>query len=58
LTRSGFDRRLLQPGDTVTIDAWPALDGSTRASGRMLALADGRRFDIHDRWMDVYIFQN
>jgi hypothetical protein len=56
LTRSGFDRRLLQPGDTVTIDVWLALDGSSRASGRMLALADGRRFDIHDGWMDVYTF--
>jgi hypothetical protein len=57
LTRSGFDRRVLQPGDTVTIDVWLALDGSTRASGRMLAFADGRRFDIHDGWMDVYTFQ-
>jgi hypothetical protein len=56
LTRSGFDRSLLQPGDIVTIDAWLALDGSNRASGRMLALGDGRRFDIHDGWMDVPAF--
>ena len=58
-TRSGrFDPDLLRFGDTVTIDVWLALDGSLRASGRMLALADGRRFDIHDGWMDVFTLQN
>jgi hypothetical protein len=44
LTRRGWSRNSLKPGDVVTIEAARARDGATRGNARgAVALADGRK---------------
>jgi hypothetical protein len=43
LQRLGWRRNSLQVGDQVTVQGYPAKDGSKRANARNLVLADGRR---------------
>jgi len=50
LRQSGFTRDILKEGDTVTITAAPAKDGSARAHTLKVTLADGRSFESGDRW--------
>jgi hypothetical protein len=45
LTRRGWTRSSLAAGSAVTIEAWPARDGSHRANAREVLLPDGRRLD-------------
>ena len=42
LQRLGWRRNSLQAGDQVTVQGYPAKDGSKRANARKLLLADGR----------------
>ena len=42
LQRLGWRRNSLQVGDQVTVQGYPAKDGSKRANARKLLLADGR----------------
>ena len=54
LMERGFDRTALQIGQTVTLDSCmpknPGLNG--QPIGRMLILADGRRFDVSEtNWL-------
>jgi hypothetical protein len=53
LTRAGFDKKLLDFTSPVTIEGWPAHDGSFHAAGRLLTLQDGRAFDVADKWPDA-----
>ena len=53
LTRAGFDKKLLDFTSPVTIEGWPAHDGSFHAAGRLLTLPDGRAFDVADKWPDA-----
>jgi Family of unknown function (DUF6152) len=41
-------KQLLAVGQRVTIEAWPARDGSHSASGHLLTLPDGTSVDITD----------
>lgn len=51
LARRGFETDLLEVGDRITVDGWPALDGSRRADTRAIEFADGRRIEIPEsRW--------
>ena len=43
LARRGWTRHSLNEGETVTVQAFRAKDGSNLASARMVTLADGRR---------------
>jgi hypothetical protein len=43
LRRAGWARDALKVGDSVTVEAWLARDGSKLASGRTIVLASGRR---------------
>jgi hypothetical protein len=43
LQRLGWRRNSLQVGDQVTVQGYPAKDGSKRANARDLVLADGRK---------------
>ncbi len=43
LRRAGWTRDSLKVGDTITVQGWLARDGSKLASGRTVALADGKR---------------
>ena len=44
LTRNGWSRHTLKPGDTVTVSAFLAKDGSKRANARgSVTLADGHK---------------
>ena len=43
LFRRGFTRKSLTPGTVVKVDGYRAKDGSRRANGRDLTLADGTR---------------
>jgi hypothetical protein len=38
----------------ITLQAWPARDGSPAAAGRLLTLPDGRQFDVHDSFADNF----
>jgi hypothetical protein len=52
LIKRGFTQDLLRMRAVVTFEAWfpkDAKHGSVPA-GRMLTLADGRRFDVGDNW--------
>jgi hypothetical protein len=53
LTRAGFEKKLLDLTSPVTIEIWPARDGSLHAAGRLLTLLDGRAFDVADKWPDA-----
>jgi hypothetical protein len=50
LATVGLDKTLLEPGKSLSIEVWPALDGSNHAAGRKLTLSDGRTFDVSDKW--------
>jgi Family of unknown function (DUF6152) len=55
LIRGGITKALLAKGTTIVVDdAYPAKDGSPKANGRTLILADGREFRWgpweHDIW--------
>ena len=43
LFRRGFTKNSLLPGTEVAVDGYQAKDGSKRANGRDLTLADGRK---------------
>jgi len=43
LSRRGWTRNSLKVGDTVTVDAFRAKDGSSLASARNVKLSDGRK---------------
>ena len=48
LFRRGFTRESLAPGTEIVIDGYRAKDGSRRANGRDLTLADGRTLFLRD----------
>ena len=52
LRLSGFDPQVLKTGQQVVIESWLQKDGRKEASGRLLTLPDGRRFDVGDGWMN------
>jgi hypothetical protein len=43
LTRSGWKRTSLKPGDKITVEGARAKDGSLMANARVVTLADGKR---------------
>ena len=52
LSRRGMDpRTLLAVGERVTVEAWPAKDGSHSVSARVLVKPNGERFDVTDNWL-------
>jgi len=46
----GLDKTFLELGKSYSIEVCPALDGSNQAAGHKLTLADGRTFDLSDKW--------
>jgi hypothetical protein len=50
LLQAGFTRYILKVGDTVTITAAPAKNGSARAHALRVTLEDGRSFETNDMW--------
>lgn len=48
LIRSGVTRDLLAKGTTIALEAYPAKDGSSKASGRSIRFADGYEFALRD----------
>jgi hypothetical protein len=48
LSRNGWSRRALQPGDEVTVEGSLARDGSKMANARTVTLSDGRRVFARD----------
>jgi hypothetical protein len=42
LSRLGWNRNRLKPGDMVTVDAWQARDGGPMASAKSVRFSDGR----------------
>ena len=49
LQRRAFDTQLLRPGQQVTFESWPRMDGAPGAAGRTLVGADGSRVDVGDQ---------
>lgn len=43
LFRRGWNKEMLQPGDSVTVDGYLARDGSHLANARVVTLSDGRK---------------
>jgi hypothetical protein len=48
LMRNGITRDSFAKGTTVVVDAYPAKDGSPKATGRTLTLADGRELSLRN----------
>jgi len=46
LFRRGFNRNSLPPGTQIVVDGYRAKDGSRRANGRDITLADGRKLFV------------
>ena len=46
LIRRGVTQQLLKVGMEVSVDGYQAKDGSTRANGRDITLADGRKLSV------------
>ena len=44
LLRLGFTKHSLPPGTELVIEGYQAKDGSTRAVGRNITFADGKKF--------------
>lgn len=44
LLRRGFNKKSVSPGIEISVDAFPAKDGTNRANGKSLTLADGTKF--------------
>ena len=42
LTRAGWTKETLKPGEKITVDGWMAKDGSKRANARAITTAAGR----------------
>jgi hypothetical protein len=53
LRQAGYSRDIVKEGDTVTITAAPAKDGSSRGHALRVTLADGRSFQSADRWDEM-----
>jgi hypothetical protein len=53
LINSGFRKEDIF-STPITLQVWPARDGSTTAAGRLLTLPDGRQFDVHDTFADNF----
>jgi Family of unknown function (DUF6152) len=51
LLKSGFRKEEIF-STPITLQAWPARDGSLMAAGRLLTLPDGRQFDVHDTFAE------
>jgi hypothetical protein len=49
LMRSGWTRSMLQQGDSIMVEGWPAKENSTLATAGTLTLANGQvlKFDPH-----------
>ena len=43
LFRRGWNKEMLKPGDSVTVDGYLARDGSHLANARLVTLSDGRK---------------
>ena len=53
LMKLGLQREAVKVGDAVSIEVWMPRDTRVQGpdpSGRMLILADGRRFNVGDNW--------
>jgi hypothetical protein len=55
LHRDGIRPESFELNKSCSIEIWPAFDGSPHANGRKLTFADGRSFDIHDKWTDITV---
>lgn len=54
LLRRGMGRELVEVGEAITAEIWPALDGSPRADTRAIEFADGERIEFPEsHWMSV-----
>ena len=51
--QNGLRKDSISISSAVTIQVWPARDGSLMAAGRLLTLPDGRQFDVHDRFGEI-----
>jgi len=50
LSRAGLDKSMIDLTKPYSMEIWPAHDGSKHASGRTLTFADGRTFDVSDKF--------
>jgi len=53
LSKPGFRKEDIF-SSSITLQVWPARDGSPTAAGRLLTLPDGRQFDVHDSFADNF----
>jgi len=59
LAKIGFDKRLVNLSDPVTMELWGPKDGkkiangSFPAEGQTLTLMDSRKFDVSDKWLQL-----
>ena len=51
LLRRGWTRDSLKAGAVITVDGWPARDGSPRANAHVIRLPDGRTLDAASSYL-------
>ena len=53
LSKAGLDKTIFDLSKPVTVEVWIAKNdppGSHHANGQTLTMADGRKFDVSDKW--------
>ena len=53
--RGGIRGQDFELAKLCSVEIWPARDGSKTASGRNLTFADGKSFDISDKFGDAVL---
>jgi len=53
LLKSGFRKEDIF-SRPITLQVWPARDGSPTAAARIITLPNGRQFDVHDTFTDNF----
>ena len=49
--KPGFQKEEIFSGP-ISLQVWPARDGSKKAAARLLTFSDGRQFDVHDTFAE------
>ena len=54
LVRDGIRREVFELAKSCSMEIWPARDGSKIAIGRRLTFAEGKSFDVRDKFWDRF----
>lgn len=62
LYRDGMRKEMFDMKSSVQMQIWPAFVEESKdykiANGQLLTLSDGRKFDVHDKWIDMKVVKS